>query len=350
MHFLFQNDCFGRESVVSYSPEYEKIDASNSTRLHPLRKRYTAFTLVELLVVIAIIAILIALLLPAVQSAREAARRVQCMNHFKQIGIAFHNYHSSYSTFPPGFVYFHPSAPDNDPPGYLFYGYGWSVVILPYAEQGEILEESDRNSPVHTGLGSYDNPCMGEMQIPFYSCPSDPQKELCGIGTLGENCDGTADNDNRDWFRTNAYGVCDKDSTWFSPAYIADTPMLYGDGMLMNRNAIRIGEVFDGTSNTLMVGEVTGGEPGSHQGPTWAAYVLRSTFGGINGFGSIPGDGQYILADNPEQSFSSYHPGGCHFLMADGSVHFISENIDQEILEALTTRAGGEPIASSAFK
>jgi len=319
-------------------------------------KSSRGFTLVELLVVIAIIAILVALLLPAVQAAREAARRIQCMNNFKQVGIALHNYHSSYGTFPPGFVYFHPSAPDNEPSSYLFYGYGWSVVILPYSEQTEIFEQSDNNSPVHTGLGSYDNPCMGEYQIPFYLCPSDPQKELCGIGTLGQNCDGTPDNDNKDWFRTNAYGVCDKDSVWFAykgssvpvDSEIFQTPALYADGMLMNRNAIRVGEVFDGTTQTLMVGEVTGGEPGSHQGPTWAAFVLHSTVGGINGAGSIPGEGEYY--GSPEQSFSSYHPGGCHFLMADASVQFISETIDRAILAALTTRGDGEPIASSVFK
>jgi len=314
------------------------------------------FTLVELLVVIAIIAILIALLLPAVQAAREAARRIHCTNNFKQVGIAMHNYHSSYGTFPPGFVYFHPSAPDNDPPNYLFYGYGWSVVLLPYSEQAEIFDQSEAESPVHTGLGSYDNPCMGEMQVPFYLCPSDPQKELCGIGSLYKNCDGTADNDNRDWFRTNAYGVCDKDSVWFAPkgssipdaGQLYQTPALHADGILMNRNAIRVAEIFDGTTNTLMVGEVTGGEPGSHQGPTWAAFVLRSTAGGINGAGSIPGEGEYY--GSPEQSFSSYHPGGCHFAMADGSVHFITENIDPDILAALTTRRGGEPITSVAHQ
>lgn len=313
------------------------------------------FTLVELLVVIAIIAILIALLLPAVQAAREAARRIQCMNNLKQVGIAMHNYHSSNGTFPPGFVYFHTSAP-KPLNSRTWYGYGWSVVLLPFSEQGIIFEQSESETPVHNGLGSYDNPCMGEKIIPFYLCPSDPQSELCGIGSLYKNCDGSADNDNKDWFRTNVFGVCDKDSVWFAPqgsptpinSEIYQTPAYYADGMLMNVDAIRVSEVFDGTSQTLLVGEVTGGEPGSHQGPTWAAFVLRSTAGGINGAGSIPGDGEYY--SSPEQSFSSYHPGGCHFTMADASVQFISENITPVVLAALTTRGNGEPINSSAFR
>ena len=103
--------------------------------------------------------------------------------------------------------------------------------------------------------------------------------------------------------------------------------------------------VFDGTSNTLMVGEHTGGEQGSHQGHQWVHFNVFSTVFGINGPATIPGEGYFQRL--VENSFSSYHPGGCHFLRADGSVHFESENMDQVILSALTTRAGGEVISSN---
>ena len=115
--------------------------------------------------------------------------------------------------------------------------------------------------------------------------------------------------------------------------------------MLMNIIPVRIRDVFDGTSNTLMVGELTGGEPGSHQGNYWVDWNIFSTIEGINGPATIPGEGFYQRIE--EICFSSYHPGGCHFLRADGSVKFESENMDQLILSALTTRRGGEVISSN---
>jgi len=318
-----------------------------SLRTHSLR----GFTLVELLVVIAIIAILIALLLPAVQAAREAARRTQCTNHFKQVGIAFHNYHSAFDTFPPGTLYFHTAAP---PPvnHRVWYGFPWSAVILPYAEQSEIFDRMEEAPGI---FGPYNDPCFGEKRITFYSCPSDFQHELVGVGTLGTNCDGTNDNDNKDWYKTNVYGVIDKDSTWFAnkgedvpiTSEIFQTPAYYGDGILLNVDTIRISEIFDGTSQTLLIGEVTGGESGSHDGNSWAGFTLRSTIGHINGEGTIPGEGEFYR--HPKQGYSSYHPGGCHFGMADGSVQYISENIDPAILAALTTRGNGEPISGTDY-
>ena len=114
---------------------------------------------------------------------------------------------------------------------------------------------------------------------------------------------------------------------------------------MLNLLSVRIRDVFDGTSHTLMIEELTGGEPGSHQGHQWVHFNLFSTGLGINGAGSIPGEG--VFRHTLDDTFSSYHPGGCHFLRADGSVKFESENISATVLTALTTRRAGDVIASN---
>ena len=303
---------------------------------HDSRYRH-GFTLVELLVVIAIIAILIALLLPAVQAAREAARRTQCSNNFKQIGIALHNYHTARSTFPVGEIYLHSLYTPGYP--YDYTGAGWGVRILAYMEQLELSNQygvEEGFLGVHGSVTTY----LGGNRISAYVCPSDPQDELIYIGT-DRHTGGRIE-----WWKTNAAGVADSRSAWKSGSqHVNQCPIIEGDGMLMNLAAIRIRDVFDGTSSTLMVGEMTGGEPGSMKGWWWPHFNVKSTFFGINGPGSIPGDGSYVRSG--DDTFSSYHPGGCYFLRADGSVHFESENMDQAILVALTTRAGGEVISSN---
>ena len=125
---------------------------------------------------------------------------------------------------------------------------------------------------------------------------------------------------------------------------LGQVPIIDGDDMLMNLNAIKIRDVYDGTSYTLFVGEITGGGAGSHTGWSRVLFDLFSTINWINGFGSISGEGVFVHTYG--DTFSSYHSGGCHFLRVDGSIRFEWENIDQVILTALTTRAGGEVISS----
>jgi len=311
---------------------------------HDSRYRH-GFTLVELLVVIAIIAILIALLLPAVQAAREAARRTQCMNNFKQIGIALHNYHSARSKFPNGELYVHTAHT----PAHLgleqYYAKGWGVRILPYMEQLELTNLFSVENGIF-GIYGPNQIDLGLNRIEMFQCPSDPQDELMGVGS---NANTYTNHPNGIMFyKTNVGGVADSITRWKPPASnIFQCHTYEGDGMLFNLFPVRIRDVFDGTSNTLMVGELTGGEPGSHQGNQWVHWNIFSTIEGINGPGTIPGDGFFQRIE--EDSFSSYHPGGCHFLRADGSVHFESENMDQAILAALTTRAGGEVISSNGL-
>ena len=304
---------------------------------HDSRYRH-GFTLVELLVVIAIIAILIALLLPAVQAAREAARRSQCLNNFKQIGVAFHNYHSAHGRFAPGLVYHHSGqypGPHGD-----FYGPGFCVYLLPFLEETNIADEYDWEGDGLWGVYGPNNVYVGANRIEVFLCPSDPQDELLNIGS-------TANPYYNDpvkgivWWNTNVAGVADSFSAWEVQSNPLSRAINNGDGMLMNLRAFRVSQVFDGTSNTLMAGEITNGEPGSESGLPWAHWNLGSPFLGINGPGTIPGEG---VSSRTGDDFSSFHPGGCHFLRADGSVQMVSENIDQLILDAMVTRAGGEAI------
>lgn len=312
-----------------------------------------AFTLVELLVVIAIIAILVALLLPAVQAAREAARRTQCLNNFRQIGIALHNYHSAVGTFPYGKF----GCGSLSVPGCtdVFFGLGWSTLILPYAEEGLVHDAFDYSiSPYQIWSGK--NIYVGSKRIGMYACPSDPQDELINVGTDGPR-------NTIDWWKTNAGGVADSMTAW--ELHLQWT-IWKGDGMLMNVQTFQVGDVFDGTSQTLFVGEVTGGDAGfnpSSQSCSWSGQSPRtkdidghvwphgpvfSTGRGINGFNTMPGEGAFDLC-GPEVGFSSYHPGGCHFLRVDGSTLFLSDNTDASILAALTTRKGGEAISTKEF-
>ncbi len=286
------------------------------------------FTLIELLVVITIIGILIALLLPAVQAAREAARRLQCSNNFKQIGLALLNYESARGSFPPAMIYI-------DSPRW-FVSPTWSAFILPFMESTSLYEQynySQGFSSPGDGFVVYGEPTnvlVGGYRIASYVCPSDPQDEILDMGTRG--------NGGRIlWWKTNAGGVADSYSAWES-SQLYDIPIRNGDGMMLNRKAIQISDVKDGTSNTLFVGEVTGAGAGSKTGRSWSHFGAYTTYFGINGPGTIPGDGSYNQMLN--DGFSSYHPGGCHFLMVDGSVSFLSQNVAYNVLTALATRNG----------
>ncbi len=274
--------------------------------------------MVELLVVITIIGILIALLLPAVQAAREAARRLQCCNNFKQAGLALHNYHSVKGCFPPGlFIKFVPSAPT---PTLQYLGgcLSWSAFIIPYLEQ-EALNEVAK---IGVGL-PYPSTGAGATVITAYICPSDPRGKEGIIYTSYPGAPLMAPINMAGVSDSTEWTYLGSDGTWWAILF----PEV--DGILGGYEPCTIADIKDGTSNTLMVGEVVGLGPGTNVGPFWIAWNLQDTADGINSPTGFACDG-----------FASFHPGGCNFLLADGSVSFLSENITSAILKALTTRDG----------
>ncbi len=304
-------------------------------------QKSTGFTLVELLVVITIIGILIALLLPAVQAAREAARRVQCANNFHQAGVAMHNYHTVKGAFPPDQIYWEDTQdPSCGPKPSPFYeGFSWATFILPYIEQEGLYNLINFEAPKGGGNRPFIDPsnwkAMG-TRVGAYHCPSDPQDELCLITATYTN----GPHQYQDCYMSNVAGV--SDSVDWSCDTLWPKMFRWNDGMMGARFCCKIRDVTDGTSNTLMLAEVTGSGPGTYRCFRWWAGPCVDTRDGINGPFTMPGGETTSVWAERDAGPSSWHPGGCHFTMADGSVQFISENITPAILSALTTRAGEE--------
>jgi prepilin-type N-terminal cleavage/methylation domain-containing protein/prepilin-type processing-associated H-X9-DG protein len=285
-----------------------------------------AFTLVELLVVIAIIGILIALLLPAVQAAREAARRSQCSNNLKQIGIALHNYHDTFKTLPPG--WFTP----NGMPGDSRYCWAWSAAILPFMEQGALQDASQYGKiNIHTASGTPALLTILQTPVPTYRCPSD-------IGPATNN-----------WLaiRSNRMATSNYVGTHNSDYWDKNGDPEQG-GIFIENEGTRFRDIRDGLSNTLMVGErkwsfqdvngdtlisasahVWGGVPGHSSDWRWgyqvALGVYRMNLHGTDQSGKIYSGEVSMRGAN---AFSSFHPGGAQFCLADGSVRFISETVE----------------------
>jgi len=310
----------------------------------PKRKR--GFTLIELLVVIAIIAILISLLLPAVQQAREAARRTQCKNSLKQLALAMHNYHDTTGVFPFGF----------DERETL-----WSAMILPQIEQANlystlIWQESGAGN--WDADGSPNEKACGTV-ISAFICPSMAK----GVPIDNQGIPGRVPISYRGCSSSNA--ASDDIST--IPASVMPKialEMQTGlDGMFYGCSSTRIRDITDGTSNTIMLGE-SYTEPNyvkDGQGMDYWAFGAPQT----GGWDCIPGDlggteyseglGSCVVPINSrrnplingvlmEMSFGSYHVGGAQFALGDGSVRFISENLDMTVYRALGSRGGGEVV------
>lgn len=298
---------------------------------HPRTKR--AFTLIELLVVIAIIAILIALLLPAVQQAREAARRTQCKNNLKQIGLAVHNYHDVYTCFP------NANANSELSGGSLF------TSILPLIDQANAYNLYDFNL---TNSDPY-NVAVTSQILPFYLCPSSPMRRAV------PSC--SSDNGRA----PGNYAVCigSQDYNQYWSFYGDPKPTLDGVIVFTGSTAgkTKFRDVTDGTSNTLMIGETAYNLPDYKfsSGDCVGQSRYSFTYWSVPFPGSTACTTEYafnprdvaddsIFDPNWTRSFRSDHVGGVQFTLADGSVRFISENIDSALLDALATRNGGEVI------
>ncbi|MDY3552560.1 DUF1559 domain-containing protein [Gemmata sp. JC717] len=320
------------------------------------RPRARGFTLIELLVVIAIIAILIGLLLPAVQKVREAASRMKCQNNLKQMGLALHAYHDATNALPPGCeaaVYPKPNPAGNTT---TIMGTSWLVYILPQIEQGNLFSKYN----FAEAYNSTANGLLAANAVSTYFCPSGPDSKryLDPNGNLttavtthyyGIMGPGVSQAVNPASFTYNgatisfpfggggangAYSTVGMLSQFQSPS-----------GSVTTNRLVKLTDVNDGTSNTLMVGEISVNMPGNltyHQYRSWTrgnnggsgscknmTNAINSTvYNGSNNFNDI--------------SFGSQHTGGANFAFGDGSVRFINQNADINLLRALATIASGE--------
>lgn len=303
-----------------------------SSSVFQARPRH-GFTLIELLVVIAVIAILIALLLPAVQQAREAARRTQCKNNMKQIALALHNYHDVYKTFPMGQQYV----------GHLYngggissvernYGWSWTAFILPQIDQAasfNILDWSRRPSEVP-------NIDVVRTFLPNFWCPTLSWRQSIDIGDPG---DAFAI---RDPGQARTTYVGNGGSFRLSFQSPIEQPIERRDGIFGRDSKIRIRDITDGTSNTFLIGEIIhyGASAGSNNSFTWDGKMYAShRWDGSHGTARAtlamarmtvrklnPPDSEATVVRR--EAFGSKHEGGAQFAMCDGSVRFISENIN----------------------
>lgn len=338
-----------------------------------------AFTLVELLVVIAIIGVLVALLLPAVQSAREAARRTQCLNNLKNIGLSCLNYESARSELPPSSLNARKTQAS---------GLGWPVLILPYVEQASVSEEAVekfRNNKTNNAYGAaFDE--LNQLLLPMYLCPSDPelkeQEEKFGSTAAAKarkpmSYAGVAGS----YFART--GECGSNQASEHDCVASSVTGLFGannyDGLIIQGWGVKMNQITDGTSNTAMLGERT------YQIRTWmiGAYWIGTTepprtrftqplpegpqastahFSSKNfsewGLNHDPFDGCYkdhnnSLGDRPkvpastprvitvnDLPFASNHPGGVNFAFGDGSVRYLQEDIDYDTYLRFGSRNG----------
>lgn len=336
------------------------------------------FTLIELLVVIAIIAVLIALLLPAVQQAREAARKTQCKNNLKQWGIALHNYHDTDGVIPTTDTW--------------LFGWSWDYKILPHIDQAPLFHKMNLKDSPQCNSQQF----VHEAQIPMMLCPSDSFNPLTHLGrsfTSRACTDGSGSNGSAYTIRGMVYnyrlsagdGYICGDTTGYTTAYTFGAggcnngPALKGNGCHdenqstapcstpgvdygggknhrgfydynnVAKRPVRLRDVTDGLSNTIYMGEVARVaivDNAQGQFDVWSAGVIRNF-----SYTSLPINfrlkaslQQGFRSDvaNRSRGYHSLHSGGAQFVMADGSVRFISESVDMRSYNAMGSRAGGD--------
>ena len=307
--------------------------------MHIERQKY-GFTLVELLVVIAIIGVLIALLLPAVQAAREAARRNTCKNNLRQVGVAMHNYETSFGKLPPGYEY----SPGNE--GNKL-GYSWGARILPFMELGNLYDQIDFKKPIY----HQDNSLPRTQHLPVLLCPTDTDSPTNFVN-MGEE----------------QYAMACYVANFGAPDLDLDQDQLgtsvdIGHGVFQGpwgpfyRNSkTKLAQITDGTSNTLMIGERQNG-PFRSAGSNGAHTEYETTWVGAVRDIDDPTDdhGHMVLfqtgntpnhPDSDDRDVSASHSGHSQFLLCDGSVHTVSEGIDMSVYQSLGSMNGDETVAT----
>jgi len=323
--------------------------------------RKSGFTLIELLVVIAIIAILVALLLPAVQQAREAARRSQCKNNLKQIGLALHNYHDNYLMFPAGFLilpsYVTSSGGSTDP------SFGWGTSILPYLDQAPLYHKLNLGERTLKQLatGTDEDAALLQTTLTVYRCPSDVTDRLNRLSFWGSSGWSPPANPKITVSASEYSGVATANYVGIvgpggfgsvAGDWNATTSRrTFNDlrGLLYGGSIHRMRDVTDGTSNTVVIGERDGGAVAGgsnvNVAAVWAGIGqqnnLRQTYQLFAIGSSKINDGGATVTASISQGVSSFHTGGAQFSLADGSVRFISENISQVTYVRLCQRDDG---------
>ena len=318
-------------------------------RLSVPRCARQAFTLIELLVVIAIIGILIALLLPAVQKIREAASRMQCSNNLHQISLALHNYHDANHSLPPAFV--------------ARFQISWHVLLLPYLEQDNQFRAMDTTTPGDYSTTPNRNNPHGLRRIGIYLCPSSPvdQMQLSAPNNINPP-DLVPANTGQAPYTVHYYGLtgprgtnpatgapypqsrCTHDGTPMATSGMFQ-PDQFADGKI---GRITLTDVTDGTSNTIMLAEMSWESPFGTRFRTWlrggeagGCYCVgaRNATNAINS-----GSKANLIAQFNEVPMGSMHPGGANFALGDASVRFLQESISITTYRALASRNGGEVV------
>lgn len=297
------------------------------------------FTLIELLAACSIIGVLCALLLPAVQAAREAARRAGCANNMRQMGIALHGYHDASGSFPMGYV----AESDHDPYD-TTPGWGWAAMMLPHLEQTPLFDSANFDLPLERS----GNLTTRTSAVGSYICPADRNPGLY----VAAGADGTPVG----LFRTNSYAAC------YGAGLAIDDQPGSGNGLFRRNLVVRLADVRDGTGGTIALGErgaclVRTPWAGTPSGAV-SSFTPGSSFDGYPA-GALGRGAELVVAHVDDVRFNapgtgpddfySPHPLGGNFLFADGSTRFIRDTVDLHILRALCTRDHGEFVGADAY-
>lgn len=280
----------------------------------PPKRRLPGFTLVELLVAIAVIGILVALLLPAVQGAREAARRVHCSSNLRQMGMAMLMYDEAYNSLPPTTLGSHTESK-----GTAF------VSILPYLEKPEIFDEWNMDLPASAPPNSE----IIESAIPVYVCPSMPRVERSGLGEASSYALSTG----------SGYYRYERDNGAITE-YMAERPVESRE----QQTRISLISGLDGTSHTLLIGELSYGLAIVDGFTQWAIGYPFHSAGSTAGVFDATDAGPEGLDFRTWETFRSDHPDGVQFVLCDGHVRFIENAVDATILDNLASREDGNPV------